>query len=141
MKNNGNKLSSFLIGSVIIFLVILFIFGCTFFIGGGILNILGFEYTSVGAVLRFFLIYLVISFFIESIIGAVVELLKSSGNLKKYQFNIISFILKVGFDIVALSMAESAVKGIMISNEVIICFAIISYLFESFLERKLDDDK
>ncbi|GEM_PF-4421136 len=122
-------------------LALLFLCASSFFIGAGLLNILGFKYTSIGDVILFFVIYTIIAFFLESFIEAFVMLVKELGGFNRFISNFISFFFFVGFDIVLISAVESNISGIMISDKTIILFSIISYIAGKFFEGAAEEDE
>lgn len=120
---------------------LLFLCATSVFIGAGLLNILGFQYTSMGAVILFFVIYTIIAFFLESFIEAFVMLVKEAGRFNRFASNFISFLFFVGFDIVLISAVETNISGIMISDRSIILFSIISYIAGKIFEGEAEEDE
>lgn len=126
MKEKSNVLGFLgMIGGLAIGLI--FLFGTSIFIGAGLLNILGFEYTSLKAVIVFFVLYTIIAICVEFIVDTFVLVITELGRFNKFSSNVIRFFFFVGFDIVILSALESSIPGIRVSDEIIILFSIITY--------------
>lgn len=133
--NKGKNFSVFLVFFAISLILFIIVYLVTFFIGGGLLNILGFEYYSIIDVMKFFLVFLIISFISDPISRGFTGALEEIQILNNIITKIIKFILLVGTDIVVISMAESFVDGVFIKNETMIIFAIICYVGETTMER------
>ena len=71
----------------------------------------------------------------EAYVLAVTEM----GRLNKFISESIGFIFCVGFDIILISLIETMIDGIMISDRTIVLFAMITYvcgkIFEEILYR------
>ena len=138
MKENKKVLSLFfgIAGLAVSFIIF---FAISVIIGAGILNILGFEYTAVSYVVFFFLIYTIAAFFVEPFVEAYVLAVTEMGRLNKFISESIGFIFCVGFDIILISLIETMIDGIMISDRTIVLFAMITYvcgkIFEEILYR------
>lgn len=136
-KNFGAFFSFFAVSLILFFIV----YVATFFIGGGLLNILGFEYYSTMDVMKFFFVYLLISFIADPISRGFTGALEEIQILNSTVTKVIKFILLVGTDIVVVSMAESFIDGVFIKNETMIIFAVICYIGEAMMERYLEKDE
>lgn len=138
MKENKKVLSLFfgIAGLAVSFIIF---FAISVIIGAGLLNILGFEYTAVSYVVFFFLIYTIAAFFVEPFVEAYVLAVTEMGRLNKFISESIGFIFCVGFDIILISLIETMIDGIMISDRTIVLFAMITYvcgkIFEEILYR------
>lgn len=141
MKEKKEKNEIF--GSIVIIgglaLSLMFFCALSILTGAGLLNFLGFKYTSIEAVILFFVIYTILAYILELFIDGFVVLVNHFGQFNKYISWCIRFLFTVGFDIVLISAIESNIDGIMISDKNIILFSIISYaigkIFESAIEN------
>lgn len=135
MKNKRNK-GRGIISVLFLIFTLIFIFGCTFLLGTGILKILGFTYKSMSSLIVFFMLYMFFSF-ITDIIGEVfLGIVHEFGPFSKMQFNLIKLFFIAGFNMISLSMAEGIVDGVVISDRVIIIYGLISYLIEMFFDSE-----
>lgn len=105
------------------------------FMGAGLLNLLGFEYTSMSSVIFFFILYTALAFLVEPFVEAYVLAVTELGRLNKILSEVIGFVFCVGFDIVVISILENLIEGIMISNRTIILFSMITYIGGKILEE------
>ncbi|MEG2936301.1 MAG: YrvL family regulatory protein [Clostridium sp.] len=143
MKENKKVFSLFLgiAGLAVSFIIF---FAISVIIGAGLLNILGFEYTAISSVVFFFLIYTMAAFFVEPFVEAYVLAVTEMGRLNKFISELIGFIFCVGFDIILVSLIETMIDGIMISDRTIVFFAIITYvcgkIFEEIVYRDAVED-
>lgn len=137
--NENKKVLSLFFGIAGLAVSFIIFFAISVIIGAGILNILGFEYTAVSYVVFFFLIYTIAAFFVEPFVEAYVLAVTEMGRLNKFISESIGFIFCVGFDIILISLIETMIDGIMISDRTIVLFAMITYvcgkIFEEILYR------
>ena len=120
-------------------------------IGAGLLNILGFQYTSISVVVMFLFTYTLMAFIIEPMVESYVLAVIQLGRFNKIISNVIGFIFCVGADIVILSFLESIINGIRIPDKTIILYSVITYtsgkIFEALAykndteEAEMDKDK
>lgn len=115
-----------------LYLVVFFSFSMV--LCAGLLNLLGFKYTSISTVAWFLFTYMVIAFFIEPIIEVFVLAITEIGRVNEVISNILEFIFCVGVDIVILSFLESITNGIWIPNKTIVFYSIITYVGGKFFE-------
>lgn len=137
--NENKKVLSLFFGIAGLAVSFIIFFAISVIIGAGLLNILGFEYTAVSYVVFFFLIYTIAAFFVEPFVEAYVLAVTEMGRLNKFISESIGFIFCVGFDIILISLIETMIDGIMISDRTIVLFAMITYvcgkIFEEILYR------
>lgn len=134
MKEKKKLLSLFygITGLAISFMIF---FAISVVIGAGLLNILGFQYTAISSVVLFFILYTISALFVEPFVEAYVMAITELGMMNKFISEVIGFVFCVGFDIILISLIESMVSGIMISDRTMVLFSVITYIGGKIFEE------
>lgn len=124
-----------------VFAIIFFsiVFAILFFFGSTLLTILGFEYDSLATLINFFMVYAILDFFIDLIIGAFAKLFYIQNIVDTTGRDILYVFLDIVTTITLLGVLEFAFDGIEISFLTAVLYALISCIGGYFLDKKLDD--
>lgn len=129
------KVLSLLYGIIGLAISFVIFFVISVVMGAGLLNILGFQYTAISSVVFFFILYTISAFFVEPFVEAYVMAVTELGRLNKFTSGVIGFVFCVGFDIILISLIESMINGIMISDRTIVLFSMITYVGGKIFEE------
>lgn len=129
------KLLSLLYGIIGLAIPFAIFFVISVVMGAGLLNILGFQYTAISSVVFFFILYTISALFVEPFVEAYVMAITELGRLNKFTSEVIGFVFCVGFDIILISLIESMINGIMISDRTMVLFSMITYIGGKIFEE------
>lgn len=126
MKEKIKKLAVSVLGYSIIAGIILIIIAAIAIISGSIMRIFGFEYKSVGSIILFFVVVMVVGFPLDILSSAFPRALVSSGWSTENQGIVFFVILDTLFTAVSMALADYFMDSVSVSDLAIL---IISFLF------------
>lgn len=110
------------------------------FVSGTIMLVFGMKYDSIWSVIKFFIVYFVISVPIELIlINGTLEIVRKIPNINDVQYNIIHFVLEVPIQMITIGIVLSFIDGIYMSTIGVTLFSIADHIISKFLENKADE--
>lgn len=134
MKKN---IFSYLIFPIFLSIFLVIIFSITSFVSGSILTFLGLKYTSIKALLLFFLIYFILATPTDLICDALPKVLKEFNSMNDSQILIIESLISVLTNTVVLCVADLLVKGVTVAFISKLLASIIIFALCKFVEFKL----
>lgn len=134
MKKN---MFSYIIFPIFLSIFLVIIFSITSFISGSILTFLGLKYTSIKALLLFFLIYFILATPADLICDALAKVLKEFNSMNDSQILIIESLISVLANTIVLCIADFVVKGVTIAFISKLLASIIIFVLCKFVEFKL----
>lgn len=135
-----NKRNIFKLVIVALILLALF-FVVIFFFGGTLLLFLGLHYDSIGDLVKFFVIYLILGIPLDFIIEFLFALLKAFSFLSRLQRTLLSFVIDVPINMIVLGLLQSILDGVSFSVLTAFLFAMICWIINYLLERKTEGEE